>query len=124
MSSNIRITKVCEYCSHEFIAKTIQTRYCSHSCNNKAYKEAKHNEKVESVVSKTDPASPPKLNSSSINYGNLNDKEFLTINDCSQLLNITSVTLRRWIKDGVIDTKRLGKKHIIKRDSIDQMLHD
>ena len=31
MSSNIRITKICDYCSQEFIAKTIQTRYCFHS---------------------------------------------------------------------------------------------
>jgi len=56
------------------------------------------------------------LNCSSINYGTL------TINDCRQLLNITSVTLRRWIKDGVIETKCVGKKHIIKRESIDSML--
>jgi len=122
MSSNIRVTKVCEHCSQEFIAKTIQTRYCSHSCNNKAYKEAKRKEKIESIASKINPPNPPKLNSSSINYNNLNGKEFLTINDCSQLLNITTVTLRRWIKDGVIETKRLGKKHIIKRESIDSML--
>src|ERR1051326_8638062 len=121
MSSNIRVTKECEYCSQEFIAKTIQTRYCSHSCNNKAYKEAKHKKKVESVTSKTNPTNQPKLNSSLINYGNLSEKEFLTINDCSQPLNITTVTLRRWIKDGVIETKRLGKKHIIKRESIDSM---
>ncbi|MFI5185091.1 MAG: hypothetical protein ACHQF0_00035 [Chitinophagales bacterium] len=56
MSSNLRVTKICEYCSQEFIAKTIQSKYCSHSCNNKTYKEAKRKEKVESVVSKTNQA--------------------------------------------------------------------
>ena len=122
MSSNISLTKVCEHCDKEFIAKTIQTRYCSHSCNSKAYKEGKRKEKIESIVSKINPPNPPKLKSSSINYDNLNEKEFLTINDCSRLLNITTVTLRRWIKDGVIETRRLGKKHIIKRESIDSML--
>ena len=106
MSSNIRITKICDHCSQEFIAKTIQTRYCSHSCNSKAYKEAKRKEKMESVVSRINPTNPPKLNPPSVNYGNLNEKEFLTINDCSQLLNVTVVTLRRWIKDGVIDPSK------------------
>lgn len=122
MSSNIRVTKVCECCSKEFIAKTIQTRYCSHSCNNKAYKEAKRVEKIDAIANKPNPTNHPKLQSSFINYGNLKEKEFLTISDCSQLLNITTVTLRKWIQDGIIETKRLGKKHIIKRDSINQML--
>jgi hypothetical protein len=35
MSSNIRITKVCEYCKNEFEAKTIATKYCSYTCNKK-----------------------------------------------------------------------------------------
>ena len=59
MSSNIRVTKECEYCSQEFIAKTIQTQYCSHSCNNKAYKETKRKEKIESIITKPNPANPP-----------------------------------------------------------------
>jgi len=79
MGSNIRVTKVCEYCSQEFIAKTIQTRYCSRSCNNKAYKEAKSKEKVELAVSKPNPANPPKFNCSIINYACLHGKEFLSL---------------------------------------------
>jgi excisionase family DNA binding protein len=122
MSSNIRLTKLCEHCNKEFIAKTIQTRYCSHSCNNKAYKEAKRKEKLESVSRKGNIANPPNPQSLPINYSGLNQKEFLTINECSLLLNITSVTLRRWIKDQVISTKRVGKKHIIKRQSINDLL--
>ena len=55
---------------------------------------------MESVVNRIIPINPPKLNPPLVNYGNLNEKEFLTINDCSQLLNVTAVTLRRWIKAG------------------------
>ena len=74
------------------------------------------------VNKKANPTNPPNHKSSIISYGALNQKDFLTINDCSQLLNITTVTLRRWIKEGIIETKRLGKKHIIKRDDINRLL--
>lgn len=57
MSSNIRIAKVCEYRKQEFIAKTIQTRYCSHSYNNKAYKESKRNEKIDVATNPRQPFS-------------------------------------------------------------------
>ena len=46
MSSNIRIEKVCQYCGTNFIAKTTVTRYCSHSCNKKAYKLEQRNLKI------------------------------------------------------------------------------
>lgn len=46
MSSNIRIEKVCQYCGTNFIAKTTVTRYCSHTCNKKAYKLEQRNLKI------------------------------------------------------------------------------
>lgn len=46
MSSNIRIEKVCQYCGTKFIAKTTVTRYCSHTCNKKAYKLEQRNTKI------------------------------------------------------------------------------
>ncbi len=46
MSSNIRIDKVCQYCGAKFIAKTTVTRYCSHTCNKKAYKLEQRNTKI------------------------------------------------------------------------------
>lgn len=122
MSSNIRIEKTCEYCETEFIAKTIMTRYCSHTCNRKAYKEIKRNEKIKAASNPRIPTNHLKLKTPIADYGVLNTKELLSINEASLLLNITSVTLRRWIKDGVIKTSRIGKKHIIKRSEINQTL--
>jgi hypothetical protein len=46
MSSNILIKRVCQYCGNEFSAKTTVTRYCSHVCNNKAYKLRLRNKKM------------------------------------------------------------------------------
>src|ERR1700744_300451 len=116
MSSNIRIRKKCEYCNREYTAKTIHTRYCSHACNRKGYKATKRNGKIASVTSPTIPVNPPVPQFSkalNIDYSSIGKKEFLTIKEVCLLLNITSVTLRRWIKSGIIPTQRIGKKHII-----------
>ena len=55
-------------------------------------------------------------------FPELDNKQFLTINESSALLNESPVTLRRWIKEGVIQTQRISKKHIIKRTDIDARL--
>ena len=39
MSSNIEIIRVCEQCTDDFVAKKTTTRFCSHKCNNAAYKQ-------------------------------------------------------------------------------------
>jgi len=125
MSSNIRISKACEYCKQLFTAKTIHTRYCSHTCNRKAYKGLKRKEKIDSVTRPsipTNPTIPPIPQIIGTDYIAISKKEFLTINEACLLLNITSVTLRRWIKSGIVPTQRIGKKHIIKRKEIDRLL--
>jgi excisionase family DNA binding protein len=121
MGSNIRIEKVCEYCKQKYEARTIKTRYCSHTCNRKDYKQKERNVKIESVTRPVSPVSI-KVNMTATDYDTLSKKELLTINEASQLLNITSVTLRRWINGGLIKTKRIGKKHIIKRAEINALL--
>ena len=46
-----------------------------HSCNSKAYKKAKRNEKIEAVIFKVNPTNPPNHKSSIISYGALNQKD-------------------------------------------------
>jgi hypothetical protein len=46
MSSNIRITRVCQYCGYEFEAKTTVTKYCSELCAKRNYKARKKEEKA------------------------------------------------------------------------------
>ena len=57
-----------------------------------------------------------------INFQVLATKELLTIAEASAYLNITHVTLRRWINEGRIKSKRIGKKHIIKRSTLDKLV--
>lgn len=39
MSSNLRIAKTCALCGQQFIAQETSTRFCSHKCSRRAYKE-------------------------------------------------------------------------------------
>lgn len=122
MSSTIRITRICEFCHEEFEAKKTNTKYCSHVCNCKAYDQIKRNEKIEQsnaeVIARKITIHQPQLTDFTL----LKDKEFLTIKDASILLNITHVTLRRWIKTKVITTAKIGKKHLIQRSHLNSIL--
>lgn len=46
MSSNIEIQKKCKWCGQIFIARKTSTNYCSHKCNNAAYKERIRQERI------------------------------------------------------------------------------
>ena len=46
MSSNIEIKKKCKWCGQIFIARKTTTNYCSHRCNNAAYKERIRQERI------------------------------------------------------------------------------
>ena len=45
MSTNIKIPKFCQFCGQAFVAQTTTTRYCSHKCNSRHYKQIKKEEK-------------------------------------------------------------------------------
>jgi excisionase family DNA binding protein len=122
MSSNIRITKVCEYCKNEFEARTILTRYCSHVCNRKAYRHAEREEKLQLAIKSNQQTKPIGKLKSVVDYSILQNKELLTINETCLLLNITHVTLRRWIKDNIITSSRIGKKHLIRRSHLNHLI--
>ena len=119
MSSNIQVERVCLYCNCKFIARTTKTKYCSHRCNSRHYKQLAKEEKI--AVSNIQ-SSAMGLLKTKVDFPELDNKPFLTINESSALLNVSPVTLRRWIKEGMIQTQRIGKKHIIKRADIDSML--
>ena len=119
MCSNIHVERVCLYCNCKFIARTTKTKYCSHRCNSRHNKKLAKEEKI--AVSNIQ-SSALGLLKTKVDFPELNNKPFLTINESSALLNVTPVTLRRWIKEGMIQTQRIGKKHIIRRTDIDSVL--
>lgn len=119
MSSNIRIERVCDFCNCKFIARTTKTKFCSHRCSSRSWKHTARQEKL--TIAKVESSITGKIRTG-VNFPMLVGKELLTITEASALLNITHLTLRRWIKEKRILTSRIGKKHLIKRSNIDELI--
>lgn len=114
MSSKIEITKVCQHCGNEFIAKTTVTKFCSHTCANRNYKQRKKTEKLNQVKTPTEQRTD-------YNFTQLNEKEFLSIADTCQLLGASRMTIYRQIKNGNIKAVKLGRRTIIKKSEIEKL---
>lgn len=115
MSSNIRITRICQYCNKDFEARKTTSKTCSDSCAKMLYKQKKRSEKIDSSNMVT-----AKVLSRPIEE--LKAKEFLSVRDASKLMNCSRQTLYTLINNGTIKAVNLAtKKTIIKRSEIDKL---
>ncbi|MDC8026476.1 helix-turn-helix domain-containing protein [Elizabethkingia anophelis] len=126
MSSNIRINRVCNYCNQKFVAKTFTTKYCSHKCNQRDYKKRIKEEKllkskeeysIDSKISKLKKVTP------TFDIELLKSKSYLSISEVCVLMNMCDSTVRKLIKEERIKTILLGKKHIIPKSQLDNLVN-
>ncbi|MDY6026167.1 helix-turn-helix domain-containing protein [Bergeyella zoohelcum] len=101
--SNLKIPKICEQCQKPFEAKTITTRFCSHSCADKNGKDRKKKErelqKKEKVLEKyTDKIAVLQL------------REFISVSEAVVLFGISKSTIHRLIKRKIIHSVNLGER--------------
>ncbi len=116
MSSNIEIVKTCIYCKNTFVAKTLKTKYCSHTCNSRHYKKKKRDEKLnnfnEELINKP--------NEQNIKV-DLRHREYLSIPETALLIGISKRTVYRLIERQELKPYKLGGRTIIKRIDIDNL---
>ncbi len=113
MSSNIQISRLCDYCGNSFIAKTTVTRFCCKKCNSRFYKRKIREEKmIKSHIDTQNKISVQNTNSLMV------EKPFLNINETCQLLRVSRTTLWRLIKDERLKVTKLGSRVIIARENI------
>lgn len=115
MSGNIKISKICEFCNSFFIARTTVTKYCSQKCASKSYKERSRKDKIEKVNNLTALSFTHKIEE-------VKSKSFLSINEACILVGISRSTINRLLKGGDIPFSKLGKRVIIHRSDIEEML--
>ena len=84
MSSKMEISKVCECCGNTFIAQKTTTRYCSHKCNSKAYKQGKREFNMVAINYST----MQDIERISDKYEKIKDKEYLSVSETAFLLGI------------------------------------
>ena len=113
MSSNIIVKRICDYCKNAFDAKTTKTKYCSHICNSRGYKLNQKLKKIET----SDTETKAKIS----NYAlDVNSKDFLTVNEASKLLNMSSKTVYRLIEQNELNAFNFSvRKTLIRRKDIE-----
>ena len=93
-AAKFEIKRKCQVCGQEFIAKTIESWYCSKRCSNIAYKrrkdEEKRNQRLDEIVK-----SIPK------------HQDYIKVSEAYALFGISKDTLYRLIHKGTI---RYGRK--------------
>ena len=113
MSSNIIVKRICDYCKNAFDAKKTKTKYCSHICNRRGYKLNQKLKKSETSDTET--------KSKVSNYVvDVNSKDFLTVNEASTLLNMSSKTVYRLIEQNELNAFNFSvRKTLIRRKDIE-----
>ena len=117
MSSNIKVQRICQHCGNEFTARTTTTLYCSHRCNSAAYKAKIRTGKVEVSNKETQ-----RIKSKPIEE--LKAKAFLSIAETCKLIGISRRTVYRMIERGELITGKAGKRTIIRRSDLEQLLFE
>ena len=117
MSSKIEIIKICEFCGKTFTAQKTTTRYCSHTCNSKAYKQEKREFKMVGI----NYATMKEIERISDEYEKIKDKEFLSVSETAFLLSVERTTIYRYLHRGKLKALQMDGKTFIRRSDIDEM---
>ena len=118
MSSNIRIVKICEYCKKEFVARTTVTQCCSDGCAKRFYKARLREKTISRAKLETEVKRKPEGFITEDQVRVIQAKEWLTLKEAALLLNVSSLTLRRWVLAGKMRSEKVGRKHMFKRATL------
>lgn len=111
------IKKICEYCGKEFLAWRTSSRYCSHTCNSRAYKAERRKKAVELSEGLTLQKKEDAVKIS------LSDRPYLSISEAAQLLGVCRQTVYNLAHAEKIKATRISQRlSFISRKSIDELL--
>ena len=115
MSSNLRIVKICAFCKQEFIARKTTTETCSDACAKRLYKLRVREKAISRAKMETMVKRKPEAFITEEQVKVIQAKESLTLVEAALLLNISPLTLRRWVLAGKVKSKKVGKKHMFRK---------
>lgn len=118
MSSKMEITKICQFCGNEFIARKTVTKCCSQKCASKAYKQKQRESKIKNSNKET--LSKPNSTDLSI----LKDREYFTVSKAALLLGISRATMYRYLTANIIKSLVIQGKTFVRRQDIDALFEN
>ena len=113
-SSNLWLTRICEYCGESFTARTTVTKFCGHLCASRAYKKRARTQ----AASKSDEETVSKL---SLQLRALQAQSYLTVQDACTLLGVSRWTICRASESGQLRIARIGRRIVIRREDIEKL---
>jgi len=115
MALIFEVQRICEFCGKEFTAHKTITRYCSHTCNGKAYKRSVKELRIELNNKETKQVITKPIEE-------LKAKEFLSVREAAILLGCSRQCMYSLINSGKVKGVNLMiKKTIIPRAEIDKL---
>lgn len=115
----MKIKKICEHCGLVFIAQTTVTRYCSKTCNSRAYKINVRELRVKLTEATQEvPKTQSKPKEDPNSYFALKTLDYLTVKEAAALLKCDKRTVYRMVKNGSIPAANLSIRRIrlLKKD--------
>lgn len=111
------ITKVCEFCGESFQAKKTTTRFCSHTCSARAYKERKRSDKKETAQTAAS------LEADMRAYTPSKIAIYISVADTAKRLGVSRQTVYNLIHSGTLKASRLSDRLcFISTTDIDEMI--
>jgi len=120
MTSTIEVKRKCEYCSKDFTAKTLFTRYCSKSCNSRDYKNKIRENRLAVSIQKK---SPMTIALEQRQISPLIQKVYLSITETAQYTGVSKRTVERMIAMKKLYVVRFQRRVLISRELIDNLFH-
>lgn len=116
-TSKTKIKKVCEYCGTVFYAQKLTTRFCSHRCNNLAYKERGRHKRIQEVETKVQTVISEQP------ISDFKDKEYLSFKEAATLLGLSKQAIYKMVYAGKLQAFRISSRlSFIRKGDIDRML--
>ena len=116
-TSKTKIKKVCEYCGAVFYAQKLTTRFCSHRCNNLAYKERVRQKRIQEVETKVQTVISEQP------ISDFKDKEYLSFKEAATLLGLSKQAIYKMVYAGKLRAFRVSSRlSFIRKGDIDRML--
>lgn len=109
----MQILKICEYCKKDLIAKKTTSKTCSDDCAKRLYKLNQRNKKIHHEELKTEIKRKAKAFIKEDQIKAMQAKENLTLKEAAFYLNISPLTLHRWILGGNVRSNKIGKKQYL-----------
>lgn len=131
MGKLMQIPKICIWCGANFIAQKEATQYCSHKCNQRAYKnnlrKKKQKQKNEEAKEMTKPPIIQKIKSVQESNPFINkltiikEKEYLSVLEVSILMGVTRNTINKYCVSGKLKCLKMNRKIFIRRKDLDSL---